>query len=195
VPPQRRGSASRTPGQPTEGEAPPEPWRVASLEGYTSVVAAPRYRREPGGGLLAAPSPGLSSKGGRASFRPVGRRRCKQRPKQWVKPSSSAVAATTERSPPATPRATARAGASPYRPATLPYRPCLAMKSRVRLMIFLRLQIQREVPGVQDVYLGARVIPLVRLSASYGERSIVTPPKNKQRRLVVTKPLLPFREN
>jgi hypothetical protein len=62
-------------------------------------------------------------------------------------------------------------------------------------MIFLRLQIQREVPGVQDVYLGARVIPLVRLSASYGERSIVTPPKNKQRRLVVTKPLLPFREN
>jgi len=45
--------------------------------------------------------------GSLAPFRPVGRRRCKQRPsKRWVKQSSYAVAATTERSPPATGRRT-----------------------------------------------------------------------------------------
>jgi len=45
---------------------------------------------------------GLSPMGISASFRPVGRRRCEQRPsKQWVKRSALAVAATTERSPPA----------------------------------------------------------------------------------------------
>jgi hypothetical protein len=49
------------------------------------------------------------------------------------------------------------------------------------------------VPGVQDVYLGSGVILLVRFSTGYRERSIVTPPKNKERRLAVAKPLLPFR--
>ena len=58
---------------------------------------------------------------------------------------------------------------------------------------FLQLQIQREVPGVQDVYLGSGVILLVRFSTGYRERSIVTPPKNKEWRLAVAKPLLPFR--
>ena len=40
---------------------------------------------------------------------------------------------------------------------------------------FLRLQIQREVPGVQDVYLGSGIILLVRFPTGYRERSIVTP--------------------
>jgi hypothetical protein len=58
---------------------------------------------------------------------------------------------------------------------------------------FVRLQIEREVPSVQDMDLGSRVILLVGFAAGYRERSIVTPPKNQERRLVVTKPLLPFR--
>ena len=37
---------------------------------------------------------------------------------------------------------------------------------------FLRLQIQCEVPGVQDVYFGSGVILLVRFSTGYRERSI-----------------------
>src|SRR5262249_46304591 len=54
----------------------------------------------PGGELLAAPSRGCR-RWVVESVRPAGRRRCKQRPsKQCVKPSPSAVAATTERSPP-----------------------------------------------------------------------------------------------
>ena len=51
-------------------------------------------------------------------------------------------------------------------------------------MISFRLQIQREVPGIQDAYLRLGVILLVRFSASYRERIIVTPPKHKKRRFV-----------
>ena len=58
---------------------------------------------------------------------------------------------------------------------------------------FLRLQIQREVPGVQDMYLGSGVILLVRFSTGYRKRGIVTSPKNKEWRLGIAKPLLPFR--
>jgi hypothetical protein len=43
------------------------------------------------------------------------------------------------------------------------------------------------------MHLGPRIILLIRFSTGYGKRSIVTPPKNKERRLVVAKPLLPFR--
>ena len=74
-----------------------------SLEG--SVVAATVERAGTWRGAACSSCAGLSSMGSSASFRPVGRGRCKQRPsKQWVKPSSSAVAATTERSPPETAR-------------------------------------------------------------------------------------------
>jgi hypothetical protein len=58
---------------------------------------------------------------------------------------------------------------------------------------FRRLQIQREVPGIQDVYLGLRIILLVCFSTGHRKRSIVPPPKNKERRLVVAEPLLPSR--
>src|SRR5215831_2965955 len=75
--------------------------------------------------------------------------------------------------------------------ASLPSLPCHEVLRETD--DFLRLQIQREVPGVQDVYLGSRVILLVSFSTGYGERSVVTPPENKQRRFVVAKPLLPFR--
>src|SRR5438132_10061064 len=72
----------------------------------------------------------------------------------------------------------------------LPTLPCHEVLSEVD--DFLRLQIKCEVPGVQDVYLGPGVILLVRFATGYRERSIVTAPKNKERRLVVAKPLLPF---
>jgi len=56
---------------------------------------------------------------------------------------------------------------------------------------FFRLQIQRKVPGVQDVNLGPGVI-FRTLLHRYRERRIVNVPKNEQRRLVVRKPLLHF---
>jgi hypothetical protein len=43
------------------------------------------------------------------------------------------------------------------------------------------------------VNLGSGVILLVRFSTGYRERSIVTPPKNKEWRLGIAKPLLSFR--
>src|SRR5215472_9028868 len=43
------------------------------------------------------------------------------------------------------------------------------------------------------MHFGLGIILLIRFSTGYGKRSIVPPPKNKERRLVVAKPLLPSR--
>ena len=85
--------------------------RGACAGGLRSVVAATAQpagtaRKSgqdngPGGELLALLR-GFVFDGWFSAFRPVGQRRCKQRPSNHcVKQSSSAVAATTERSPPA----------------------------------------------------------------------------------------------
>ena len=73
------------------------------------------------------------------------------------------------------------------------FRPCLAMKSCVRRMISSGFKSSAKCPASKMWYLGSGVILLVRFPTGYRERSIVTPPKNKEWRLVVAKPLLPFR--
>jgi len=60
---------------------------------------------------------------------------------------------------------------------TRTYDACLAIEVLSETHDFFRLQIQRKVPGVQDVYLGPRVILPVRFSTGYRERRIVTSPK------------------
>jgi hypothetical protein len=63
------------------------------LEGYAPVVAATAQRAGTWRGAACNSFAGLSSASGLASFRPAGRRRCKQR--------QTMGEGTTERSPPA----------------------------------------------------------------------------------------------
>ena len=53
--------------------------------------------------------------------------------------------------------------------------------------------IEGEVARIDDVHFGVGYIAPIRLRLSHFERRVVTPPHHQQRRLSVTKPLLPTR--
>lgn len=57
---------------------------------------------------------------------------------------------------------------------------------------FVGLQIHGEVPGVEDVDFGAGIILLVGFSAGDCEGGVVAAPYDKEGRLMVAEPLLPF---
>ena len=58
---------------------------------------------------------------------------------------------------------------------------------------FFGFFIEGKMPGIQDVNLGTRYIPLVSLRAGEGERRAVFSPKNEQGRLTLPQPFLPGR--